>query len=104
MEGYLGETEQDIHKTEYAMFSKHDWILMWVERYGGIDGADHKDWLLDQIAQITLGTPVIMSVAEWDNGFKEDRFNLGEPSKEYQKWVLKVSGGIIENYNTGTAP
>ena len=29
MEGYLGETILDIHKTEYAMYAPQDWVMLW---------------------------------------------------------------------------
>jgi len=55
MEGYLGETILDIHKTEYAMYAPQDWVMLWIEMYGVIDGSHHKEWLLDQIARIIKG-------------------------------------------------
>jgi len=89
MNGYLGETRLEIHKTEYAMYSQADFALLWIEMYGSIDGAHHKDWLLDQIARILMGTKVIVSVAKWDNGEEENRFSLDEPTAQYKAWAIE---------------
>jgi hypothetical protein len=94
MEGYLGETVLDIHKTKYAMYTPQDWVMFWIERYGGIDGSHHKDWLIDQIARILKGTKVIINLAKWDNGFEEERFTLEDnATPEYHKWVEEICDG-----------
>ncbi len=92
MENYLGEKTLDIHKTKYAMYSKEDWTLLWIEMYSGIDGANHKDWIIDQLARILKGTKVIVKEAEWSNGHKEERLSLDEPPKEYWEWELWEQG------------
>jgi len=38
MEGYLGETILDIHKTEYAMYAPQDSDMLWIEMYGVLKG------------------------------------------------------------------
>lgn len=76
MEGYLGETEIEIRKTKYALYSQQDWAMLWIEMYGGIDGSDHKDWLIDQIARILKGTKVNLKIAKWEDGTEEERFKL----------------------------
>jgi hypothetical protein len=95
---YLGETTLDIHKTKYAMYAKTDWILLFIDYYN-FDGEHHKAWLIDQIFRITLGTKVIVKEAKWDNGEKEKRFYLDEPSEEYKDWLL-----INPDHNLGIAP
>lgn len=108
MEGYLGETVLDIHKTKYVMYTNQDWAMMWIEMYGSIDGAHHKDWLLDQIARILKGTKVIIKVAKWNNGYEEERFILDEPTPEYHKWVEEICDGEdgpnTYSYDIGIAP
>jgi hypothetical protein len=107
MEGYLGEEIVDIHKTEFAMFSQQDWALHWIQRYGGIDGAHHKDWVLDQVVRILNGTKVIVSLAKWSNGQEEYRFRLSEPTKQYLDWVESTKcgdDGEEYGYDEGIAP
>ena len=93
MEGYLGETVLDIHKTKYIMYSKEDWVLFWIERYGSYDGSHHKDWVLDQIARILKGTKVIIKLAKWDNGHEEERFVLDDATPEYHEWFKCICNG-----------
>ena len=89
MKKYLGETKVKIDKTKYAKYSKKDWTMFWIEMYGGIDGAHHKDWLIDQIARILKGAKIEIKIAKWDNGHIEERFNVKYPPKEYWEWVAK---------------
>jgi len=113
MAKYLGEFEVDIKNTPYAKYSKVDWAMKYNFNYGGIDGSHHKTWVLDQMSRILKGTPVIVTLAKWDDGKEELRFNTGEPSKAYLKWVKKYKGKYIEsedytgyeyNYDEGIAP
>lgn len=76
MKGYLGETILDIHKTEFAMYSRQDWVMLWIELYGTISGVQHKEWLIDQIVMILKGSKVVVKVAKWDNGQEEKDFLL----------------------------
>jgi hypothetical protein len=69
------------------------WALVFVERYGGFDGSHHKQWVLDQVARILLGTPVELCVAKWDDGKKEYRFTTGAPSQSYLEWVVEMRAG-----------
>ena len=109
MEGYLGETV--IEKTKdwnYANHTKMDWAKLWIEKYGGYDGAHHKDWVLDQVARIIHDTEVIVSLAKWENGHKEYRFDLAEPPQKYWDWVAKLKDGEdgpdTYSYEFGIAP
>jgi len=108
MSKYLGEKVVDISKTPYQNFTKQDWVMYYLERYGQIDGDRHKSWVLDQIAKILKGTKVIVTLASWDNGETELRINLDEPSQEYNDWVHDmVYGGEDEEqyfYDEGIAP
>ena len=93
MSEYRGQVRVDIHKTKYAMYSKQDWVLLWIEMYGSIDGDHHKAWLIDQIARILKGTQIILSIAKWKSGEENERFRLSEPPKEYWDWVKEVKSG-----------
>lgn len=108
MDGYLGETRLEIRKTKYSLYSKPAWALFWIEMYGGIDGAYHRDWLIDQIARILNGTKVIVKIAKWANGKTEERFSLDKPSKKYWGWVKKMKTGEDGKdtylYDFGIAP
>lgn len=55
--------------------------LRLIERYGGIDGAHHKQWVIDQVARVLTGT-------------------------SYRKWVKAMTSGDNEGYewDTGVAP
>ena len=108
MNGYLGEEKVDIGKSKYADNDKSDWAMVWIGKYGGYDGAHHKDWVLDQVSRIIKGTPVKIKLAKWDNGHKEYRFELGEPTQEYWDWVKYMKSGEdgedTYDYEFGIAP
>ncbi len=108
MEGYLGETVVDINETNYKFYTPQDWAMVWIEMYSGIDGAHHKDWIIDQIARILKGTKVIMRIAKWESGEQNKIFTLDEPTQEYHKWVEEMrdgeDGANTYSYDTGIAP
>lgn len=102
MEGYLGTEIVNIKDTPYAGYNNKDWAMEYIGSYGQIDGAHHKQWLLDQVARILKDTPVIIEIARWDNGqekHEEYRYTTGEPSKAYSDWVLEMKGEYDENYD-----
>lgn len=108
MSKFLGETVVDQKDTKYKDYTKRDWVLYYLESWGGIDGAHHKDWTMDQIARILNDTPIIIKEAEWDCGLKEFRIDTGEPTQEYHDWVTEVckseDGGFTYSYEVGTPP
>jgi hypothetical protein len=106
MEDYLGEFDIDLTNTMYAAFTPVDWAMHWIERYGQIDGDHHKAWVLDQIARILKGTPVIVKEARWGNGLTEFRPRLDEASDEYFTWVEEMKGEDGEecDYSIGVPP
>lgn len=108
MKGYLGETVLDIQETKYKNYTTQDWVMLWIEMYSGIDGSHHKDWLIDQIARILKGTRIIISVAKWNNGHEEERFNLDDATQEYHEWVKEMCDGEdgteTYSYDIGVAP
>ena len=104
MVDYLGEEIVDISNTEFKDYSVMDWILFFIERYGGIDGSHHKDWVLDQIARLVMGTKPIVKATSHLNGCKELYVTLGEPTDEYLKWAEEMTDGGEYEYNFGIAP
>ena len=108
MEGYLGETVIEQKDTKFKDYDCGAWAMYFLECYGGIDGAHHKDWVLDQMARAMKGTPINIKVAKWENEQEEFRINLGEPSKEYLDWVVEMcageDGANTYSYDEGIAP
>jgi hypothetical protein len=108
MKGYLGQFPVDVKQTKYKDYTPSDWAMYFIERYGQIDGAHHKLWVLDQVARILKGTPIVVEVAKWDNGVEEYRISTGDQSKEYAIWVNEMIGdddGEPEyTYDEGIAP
>lgn len=108
MEGYLGEELLDVKDTEYKDYKPKDWALTWIAMYGSIDGADHKDWVLDQVARILNGTEIVIKKATWSNGYEEFRFSLKNASSDYYDWVVDLKAGEdgpnTYSYSEGVAP
>lgn len=111
MENYLGEFDVVLKDGPYAKYTPKDWAMEFIERYSQIDGTHHKQWVLDQVARILQGTPVIVKLAKWGNGHEEYRFWLDEPSEAYLKWVQAMKGKWDEDeenfeysYDEGIAP
>lgn len=102
MDGYKGEIPLPDTFTE-ASWTKEQWAIQFISSYGGIDGAHHKDWVLDQVSRILHGTPVIATLAQWEGDFEEIRFRTGEPSAEYLEWV-RVMESDGYTYERGIAP
>ena len=98
MEGYLGSFEVDQNTTPFAKFNAADWAMWYIGSYGQIDGSHHKQWVLDQVARILKGTPVIVSERRWSpnqeypDGLVEFDANTAPPSQEYLDWVVQMIG------------
>lgn len=94
MNKFLGEFPVDVAThPEYSKYTQADWAMVFVEKYGQIDGSHHKLWVLDQVARILKGTPVIVVQARWENHVTEDRFTVNDPpSKGYTEWVKEMRG------------
>lgn len=95
---YLGEElVTDLTGTDYEGFTPTQWALEYIFRYGQIDGDHHKTWVLDQVARILCGTPVIVKKASWDLGAAkqiEYRHDTAEkPSAKYVAWVASQTPG-----------
>jgi hypothetical protein len=95
MKKYLGEMRIACKK------SQKEYAIEFLSMYSYIDGAHHKQWLIDQVARILMGTFVKVVEASWDDGSKELRYSTGEPSKKYLDWI----GDDFDNDDaTGSPP
>ena len=103
MEGYMGEEIVLADNTPYADYTTLDWIQYFIESYGGIDGERHKQWVIDVTMRLIHGTPVIIKLAQWQNGHEEYRINLDEPTKAYRDWVQSQIDEYGD-YDAGGAP
>ena len=108
MKQYLGEKKVDIKDTIYKDYTPKDFALLWLQNWGGIDGDHHKAWVLDQVARILHGTPVMAKMASWEGGQTELRISLDDATPEYHKWVATCKDGEdgpeTYGYETGIAP
>jgi hypothetical protein len=112
MKKFLGETVLDsLKNTPYSKYTEKDWALEYITSLAQIDGSHHKTWVLDQATRILYGTPVIVSLAKWDDGTEEYRYVTGEPSQDYLKFVEKYQGEYDEeneyfeyDWDVGVAP
>lgn len=108
MKGYLGEIVVNKEDTPFKDYTRFDWAMYFIESYGQIDGSHHKDWVMDQVARIYNGTPVIIKQAKWDNGRTEWRIDLDEPTEKYHEWVRDMKNGEdgedSYSYDEGIAP
>lgn len=108
---YLGEVPVNVatHPT-YAQYTGADWAMLFNSMYGGIDGAHHKTWVLDQIARVLKGTPMAVTLAKWSDGQEKYRFQTGAPSAAYLAWVQEQLGDTYPDgereygYDEGIAP
>lgn len=102
MNGYKGEAPVDVNEhPKYKHYTPKDWAMMYITRYGQIDGDHHAKWVLDQVARILHGTPILMKIASWENGQTEERFETGTPTQSYWDWYAKM---CEDGYDDGIAP
>ena len=92
MDEYLGEFSVELKDTPFNDFQGADWALHFIECYGGIDGAHHKQWLLDQIARILNDAPIRVVQARWGDGTVEYRVTVGG-GLAYTEWVRAQKDG-----------
>lgn len=115
MKDYLGEFPIDVKDTRFKDFTKENWVMYFVERFGQIDGDHHKAWVLDRVARILYDTPIEIVEARWGKEgsytLKELRVRVGQPSEKYLEWVKEMKGEFSEenkeyeySYNVGIAP
>lgn len=93
MEGYLGEFDPP-EDHPYLKYTPKDFALLWIVKYGSIDGEHHKLWVIDQVARILCGNKVIIKVAKWGEDYEETRVWLEEePTAEYTELVREARDG-----------
>lgn len=63
-----------------------------INRYGGIDGAHHKQWCLDQVVRILTRCPKVTRTTLDHKGRPYNYETLSE-SREYQDWVAAHEEG-----------
>lgn len=80
MEGYLGTEDVD-----FAL-STNESISRLITVFGGIDGAHHKDWLLDQVMRLVHGGVLDVKRAKWENGHTELRYGDVTTTDAYWEW------------------
>lgn len=105
---YLGERLVR-RPSPFDMIERERWALEFIVRYGQVDGAHHKQWVLDQVARVLLGTQVEVYEARWSDGATEERIRLSEtPSSKYLAWVKEQRAGEdgpeTYDYDVGVAP
>ena len=105
MEGYLGE--KDVTMQYDIARDPENMALLYIQMYGSIDGAHHKDWVLDQVARILNGAPVTVKEASWTNGQTELRYTVGT-CDAYENYVADCKQGEdgpeSYGYDCGIAP
>lgn len=89
---FLGTFPVTKARTPFAKFGPVEWALHFIERYGGIDGGHHKQWVIDQTARILNGAPVEIVEARWDSGLAEYRVSVGT-CDAYVAWVADMKSG-----------
>lgn len=66
------------------MRKKEQKILEFISVYGGIDGADHKQWVLDNIVRMLIETP-----EEYEKWVKD--YQQGDEGPETYEWDKGVA-------------
>jgi hypothetical protein len=107
---YLGETPVDVAThAEYSKYTASDWAMLCIYLYGAIDGAHHKQWVIDRVTRCLKGVVPVVTLATWSNGNTEYRYDFNGTSSEYEAFVLKCQDpdedGVPQyDYDEGIAP
>jgi hypothetical protein len=103
VEKYLGEEIlTDLTGTEFEGWGPVEWIASFVDGYGMTEGEYHKQWLIDAVARIAHGAPVVVKRASWGTEHSELRVSIGT-SEHYERWVegRRAAG---RDWDAGIAP
>lgn len=103
MARFLGEQRVKIADSPYKDSTNSDFAMLFIEMYRQIDGAHHKQWVLDQVARILMGSPIKLFLSRWDDGKEEWRFEVSK-SPAYKKWVVEREYDHDYDYDEGIAP
>jgi hypothetical protein len=102
---YLGEEKVDVEQSKFRGWTPTQWALFFMDEYGSIKGAHHKQWVLDQVRRILHGTPVVVTRAKWSNGELQVKIGTGEPTAAYLEWMKKAQALTFDDTNiTGMRP
>lgn len=94
MNGYLGETVlEDLSHTEFKDYTKVEWALYFASVFGQVDGSHHKAQAIDLVVQVLNDTPVVVSLAKWEDGTEEYRIRTSEPSQKYLEFIKNWEDG-----------
>lgn len=78
-----------------------------IASYGGIDGAHHKQWVLDQAVRCLTGCPEEPVAVAGDDG-RVYTYPVRRPSAEYEAWVAAhdrgPDGPDTYSWDEGTPP
>jgi hypothetical protein len=94
----------DIKDSPFRKFKKEDWCLYFIERYGQIQGAHHKQWVLDCVARILNDCEIEIEKATFDDYQPEFRVSVIGETTKYLGWVEETKCGGIYSYDEGIAP
>jgi hypothetical protein len=76
-------------------------------QFGGIDGAHHKDWTIDQVVRALTGCPLVQNTSTDVRGTPYSYLTQGD-SPEYQTLVADACAGEdgpqTYSWETGIAP
>lgn len=105
---FLGTFPVDIENSPFRGYGKKDWALYFIQRWGGFEKEHQKAWVLDQVARILNGTPIIVEEKRWADGTNQFQVTLGEPTSRYHRWVAETCEGSegpnTYDYDEGIAP
>lgn len=84
-----------------------DTALDYALRYGGIDGAHHKMWVIDQMVRALTACPLVLAVAK-DSNQEAYEYERQGASEEYQ-WLIQehqdgADGPNTYGWDEGTPP
>lgn len=71
------------------LLSRHAAALDVARQFGGVDGAHHKAWVIDQMVRVLTGCPTVRRDAVDCNGVAYSYDALGE-SEEYREYVREA--------------
>lgn len=66
--------------------------LSFALQYGGIDGAHHKTWVIDQMVRALTGCPIVSFVGV-DSRQQKYEYEAQGTSDEYIEWVKNARSG-----------
>jgi hypothetical protein len=112
---FLGETPVDVAThPKFKSWTPSEWAMVFIDKFGQIEGCHHRGWVLDQVARILKGTKVSVKEAKWSDGQHEYRYEVDEPASAYLSWRREfVDEGTDpetdetwtqDHYDEGTAP